>query len=168
MARTVITDEMRNAIGAELCRVESFPVSEADIRRWAMAVYFPEDPPRLYWDPQYAARTVHGSIVAPKDFNPFVWMAAGGTRWDTGTSVDLEKSLGIEVPGLRFPLNGGMEAEYGVRMRPGDVIMSVRRLVSYHEREGRLGLMLFTVTEDVWTNQDGKLVRTTRQTSIRY
>ena len=61
-----------------------------------------------------------------------------------------------------------MEVEYGVRMRPGDVITSVRRLAEYQEREGRLGLMLFTTTEDVWTNQDDQLVKTSRSAVIRY
>jgi hypothetical protein len=61
-----------------------------------------------------------------------------------------------------------MEVDYGVRMRPDDVITSVSRLAQYHEREGRLGLMLFTVTEDVWSNQDDDEVKRTRSTLIRY
>jgi hypothetical protein len=65
-------------------------------------------------------------------------------------------------------VNAGIEVEYGVRMRPGDVITSVRRLGSYREREGRLGLMLITTTEDVWTNQNGEVVKTTNQTGISY
>ena len=36
------------------------------------------------------------------------------------------------------------------------------------EREGRLGLMLFTVAEASWTNQSGELVKRTRTTVIRY
>jgi len=42
------------------------------------------------------------------------------------------------------------------------------RLSEYREREGRLGLMLFTVTEDNWTNEDDELVKTSRSTLIRY
>jgi hypothetical protein len=53
-------------------------------------------------------------------------------------------------------------------MRPGDVITSVNRLSGYTEREGRLGLMLFTVMEDSWTNAGGDLVKRTRLTLIRY
>jgi hypothetical protein len=55
-----------------------------------------------------------------------------------------------------------------VRMRPGDVITSVRSLAGYSEREGRLGLMLFTLSQDVWTNQDNEVVKTTKSTLIRY
>jgi len=53
-------------------------------------------------------------------------------------------------------------------MRPGDVIKSALRLGGYHEKEGRLGLMLFTSREDHWTNQNGELVRISRGNLIRY
>jgi hypothetical protein len=53
-------------------------------------------------------------------------------------------------------------------MRPGDVITSVRSLGGYSEREGRLGLMLFTQSQDVWTNQNNEMVKTTKSTLIRY
>jgi hypothetical protein len=167
---TVITDEMRKAIGGELGRMVSFPISDSDIRRWAIAVYYPDDPPRMFWDAEDAARTVNGGIVAPEEFNPFAWMSAGGPQHRaTGHNPDMtEQTLGIEGPGLKFQLNGGMETEYGVRMRQGDVITSVRRLAGYSEREGRLGLMLFTVSEDVWTNQNDELVKSTKSTLIRY
>jgi N-terminal half of MaoC dehydratase len=170
MAKTVISDTMRAAIGGELGRTLSFPVTDSDIRRWAVAIYYPEEPPRLFWDAEYASRTRHGSIVAPEEFNPFAWMSAEGPRrTSAGHDPDTtEKTLGIEGPGLKFQLNGGAEVEYGVRMRPGDVITSVRRLAGYTEREGRLGLMLFTVTEDVWTNQDNQVVKTSKSTLIRY
>jgi hypothetical protein len=170
VAKTVISADMHKAIGGELGRAVSFPVTDSDIRRWAAAVYYPDDPPRLFWDAEYAAGTVHGSIVAPEEFNPFAWMtAAGPQRAAGGNDPDLtEKTLGIEGPGLKFQLNGGMEVEYGVRMRPGDVITSVRRLAEYREREGRLGLMLFTVSEDNWTNQRDELVKSSKTTVIRY
>jgi hypothetical protein len=79
-----------------------------------------------------------------------------------------EITLGITGPGLKFQLNGGSDVEYGARMRPGDVITSVRSLGGYSEREGRLGLMLFTLSQDVWTNQDNEVVKTTKSTLIRY
>ena len=79
-----------------------------------------------------------------------------------------EKTLGIAGPGLQFMLNGGMTVDYGVRMRPGDVITAVTRLSDYHEREGRHGLMLFTIMEDTWTNQLDEVVKRSRSTLIRY
>jgi hypothetical protein len=80
----------------------------------------------------------------------------------------IERLLGIPGPVLANQLNGGLEVDYGVRIRPGDVITEDSRLADYHEREGRLGLMLFTVYEDIWTNQAGELVKRSRPTHIRY
>jgi hypothetical protein len=172
MADTWITPEMHAAVGAELGRVVAMPISESDIRKWAQAVYYPEAPPRLFWDSDFAATTPHGGIVAPEDFNPFAWMTAAGPRpsGDRGEGGGgPELTLGIEPPTTSFMLNGGMSCTYsGVRMRPGDVITSVTRLAEYTEREGRLGRMLFTASESEWTNQDGALVKTARMSLIRY
>lgn len=174
MPGTVISEAMRAAVGSELGRRVSYPVSESDIRRWALAVYWPEQPPRLFWDAAHAAGTRHGGIVAPEDFNPFAWMCAEVSMPRAGTEVDgidpdrTELLLGIPGPGLKFQLNGGLTVEYGERIRPGDVITSVNRLESYSERQGRLGLMLMTVTEDTWTRADGTLIKRTRTTLIRY
>jgi hypothetical protein len=167
-----ISAAMRAAVGRQLARRVSFPVAESDIRRWAIAVYYPREAPRLFWDADYAKSTRHGGIVAPEEFNPFAWMVA--ERADPvaalpGNDLDYpECLLGIPGPGLAHQLNGGVQVEYGARMRPGDVITSVGRLAGYSERAGRLGLMLFTVTEDAWTNDDGDLVKLTRSTLIRY
>jgi hypothetical protein len=171
-ARTHITPAMQAAVGTELHRRTSFPVTDSDIRRWALAVYYPETPPRLFWDADHAAGTVHGGIVTPEDFNPFAWMtpAAPGAEPDLSRKafVSLEHQLGIEGPDLPSMVNGGREVHYGVRIRPGDVIRSVSRLAEYSEREGRLGLMLFSVTEDTWTNQRDEHVSAARMTLIRY
>ncbi len=170
-----ISDEMKGALGTRLSRSVSYPVSASDIRRWAMAVYWPAEPPKLFIDEAYAKGTHHGGIVAPEEFNPFAWMAAETETAEAsegpldGNDTDrLEKSIGITGPGLEFQLNGGMAVDYGVRMRPGDVITSESRLAEYTEREGRLGLMLFTTTEDTWTNQNDEIVKRTRMTLIRY
>jgi hypothetical protein len=172
MVESNISAPMRDAVGSQLGRMVSFPVAESDIRRWAIAVYYPRTPPRQFWDADYAKSTRDGGIVAPEDFNPFAWMAAESESVQAeggGNNTDrIELALGIPGPGLKNQLNGGMEAEYGVRIRPGDVITSVTRLASYAERTGRLGLMLFTVTEDTWTNGDGDLVKKSRMNFIRY
>jgi hypothetical protein len=170
MAKTNISEAMQAVVGGELSRSTSFPITDSDIRRWAVAIYYPEDPPPLFWDADYAAQTSHAGIVAPEEFNPFAWMTADGPRRASdGHNPDLtEITLGIEGPGLKFQLNGGSEVEYGVRMRPGDVITSVRSLAGYSEREGRLGLMLFTQSQDEWTNQNNEVVKTTKSTLIRY
>jgi N-terminal half of MaoC dehydratase len=172
MPETYISEAMQAAVGRELDRRVSFPIAASDIRKWAVAVYYPEEPPRLFWDETFAAGTRHGGIVAPEDFNPFAWMSAeprGVPKRRGGADAEItEQRLGVPGPGLRFQLNGGIAAEYGVRMRPGDVITSVNRLAGYHERDGRLGRMLFTAMASTWTNQRDEIVKRVETTLIRY
>lgn len=169
---TFITPEMRAILGKEYDRHSAYPISVSDIRRWAIAVYYPEAPPRLFWDEEYAAKTSFGGIVAPEEFNPFAWPvpeAVADSGGPTTSSDTLENRLGIKGPGLKFVLNGGEEVEYtSVRMRPGDVVTSVSAIVDYTEREGRLGRMLFTTLENRWTNQRGEPAKVSRRTLIRY
>jgi hypothetical protein len=170
--RTAIRPEMQAAVGSELSRSVSFPVSESDIRKWAMAVYYPEEPPARFWDEGAARASRYGGIVAPEDFNPFAWMRAepkGVPKHSGATDADSnERSLGIEGPHLMNQLNGGVTVEYGEPIRPGDVITSVSRLGQYSERVGSLGLMLFTPLETTWTNQHGAFVKRITVVLIRY
>jgi hypothetical protein len=173
---SVITDDMRALIGRTLETRVSFPVDRSDIRRWAIAAYYPEEPPSRYWDE--GAADARGPLVAPLDFNPFAWMAA--SRVGPGVEpIDAdpgtvrvgasEHLLGAMPPALFNGLNGGIEVEYGpARIRPGDVITNTASISEYREREGRLGLMLFTTTDNHWVNQHGEHVKTLRMTLIRY
>src|SRR5207253_150104 len=98
------------------------PICESDIMKWAIAVYYPEVAPRLFWDPEYAKRTEHGGIVAPEEFNPFNWQPLIPLR--ESDCVKSERYFGLEVPGVtRGEMNGGEEVEYtDLRVRPGDLI----------------------------------------------
>jgi len=172
MAESYITEAMRGAVGGQMRRQVSYPVAESDIRKWAIAVYYPEDPPRAFIDADDARTTPWGGMVAPEEFNPFGWLAAEAEGPEPPreiTNTDrVEIMLGVEGPHLANQLNGGMEVEYGEPIRPGDVITSVSQLAGYHERDGRLGRMLFTQIEDVWTNQKSEVVKRTTSTLIRY
>ena len=171
MPETYVSEAMAAAVGRELERRVSYPIAASDIRRWAVAVYYPDEPHGLFWDEAYAAATRFGGVVAPEDFNPFAWMAAeppGVARREAYDAGSTERRLGVPPPGVSFQLNGGLQVEYGVRMRPGDVVRSEMRLAGYHEREGRLCRMLFTDLETTWTNQRDELVKRTISTLIRY
>ena len=162
---------MRAAVGREFRRLTSFPISANEIRRWAVALDYPATPPPLFWDEAYAATTRHGGLVAPEDFNPFAWMVAD-PRPDVGVAAERpwpEPELGLPDPPSRAFIINGLEVDYtGVRMRPGDVIRSTVALLGYTEREGKLGLMLHTTTEDRWLNQHDEVIRTSRIKLIRY
>jgi hypothetical protein len=139
----------------------SFPIERSDIRRWAIATYWPQEPPRLFWDEAYAKQTRWNGIIAPDDFNPFAWSLPAPDR-----GPQLHHALPGE-PGQRM-LNGGVEFSFHQPMRPGDVITKRVRLEDMEEREGRFGLMLYLRLERELRNQRRELVRTRIDTVIRY
>ena len=157
---TLITPAMQAAKGVWGGERTSPPIAESDIRRWAIATYWPETPPKVYWDADYARGTKWGGLIAPPDFNPFAWpvhrpqMAAARAAPSDGPRLT--------------NMNGGQVDTYGAPMRPGDVITARSRLADFNEREGRFGLMLYSFNETEWTNQKGEFVRRRVGTSIRY
>jgi hypothetical protein len=165
---TLITPEMLERKGVWGSARTSPPVSESDIRKWAIAVYWPETPPRIYWDVDYAATTRWGTIIAPPDFNPFAWpiVEAREEPAERGpAAADMGQPRGSKG---RRGMNGGQVDTYGVAMRPGDVITSRSRLRDWNERETRLGLTLFSFSETEWRNQNDVLVKLRVATAIRY
>ena len=159
---SMITDRLRGAV--HVWRPEgapSFPIDASDIRRWAIASYWPAVPPKLFWDPDYARTTRWGGIIAPQDFNPFAWPI---DRPDTGPQVHHAQP---GEPGQRL-LNGGAEFTFGEAMRPGDVIRARVRVLDLDEREGRIGRMLYIRLERELHNQHDHLVRRRIDTVIRY
>ena len=159
---TYVTEEMRAAQGKWGEPRTAPPITETDIRRWAMATYYPKQPPRIYWDADYAETTHWGGIVAPPDFNPFAWPVQrprGGSPGLSGRRPDGKSLTGM---------NGGQTDTYGLPMRPGDIVTARSRLLDWWEREGRLGHTLYVRTEIEWRNQADELVRTRMSISIRY
>lgn len=163
-----ISTDMKDAVGTQISRRVSYPVAASDIRRWAIAVYWPEPAPARYLAADEA------SVTAPEEFNPFGWIEAEAELHPAAASANqldpnrTERQIGLDGPGLKYQLNGGIAVEYGVAMHPGDVITSINRLSGYAEQEGRLGRMLMTTTEDSWTNQHGQAVKRSTMTLIRY
>ena len=172
---TYITEERLAEVGVERDRRVSPPVERGEIRRWAIAIFWPERPPPIYWDDEYAKNTRWGSIIAPPDFNPFAWPIdeAGFNlkieHWKRQTTGgDQAESSAPSEPGTRV-LNGGSRVEYFTPMRPGDIITSVSKVIDIQERQSRsVGLMIMTFTENRWTNQRGELVRVFVSTAINY
>jgi len=167
---TMITDEMRAVVGEVMSTSLAFPIAASDIRKWALAIYFPAIPPRVFWDEDYAATTRHGGIVAPEEFNPFAWMAREpGPGARPARFGDFEGVFGIAPPPYRAVLQSKVTARYsGVRMRPGDVIHSTDRIANYYERQGRMGLQLYTVVSVAYENQHGEWIKTLDTEFVRY
>ena len=171
MKASLVTDDMQNIVGKVMRESVSHPVSTSDIRKWAISVYYPEEPPRLFWDEEYAATTTHGGIVAPEEFNPFAWSTQKPSLDEpkvSGTAFS-ERELGIEPPKYKAILLSEIRENYSdVRIRPGDVIRATHRITNYFEREGRMGHMLYTTLSNEWHNQSEQWIRTTESVFIRY
>jgi len=167
---TFVTDEMRGIVGKVMAALTSFPISTSDIRKWAAAVYYPEVPPRLFWDETYAASTRFGGIVAPEEFNPFAVMTEDPkptTRIQTRGRF--ERAFGVEPPLAKAILQTEIRVTYtGVRMRPGDVIRSTQRITEYFEREGRMGLQLYTTVSNEYVNQLEEQIKLLHTVYVRY
>jgi acyl dehydratase len=154
-----LDDKTIALLGRPTDPVVSLPVDANDIRRWAMAVYYPEEPPAPLFDLRVAKAGPWGGLAAPRDFNPFAWV-----REYHPEAYPWMRGMGTE-PGTRG-LNGGQRSWYFAPIRPGDVITSIATLVDAYEKEGRVGPMLFLVDESRWTNQSGELVKIGLRTSI--
>jgi len=172
MTQSMVTDEMRELIGRRFGEARSYPVDRNDIRRWAIAVHYPELPPGHYLDDEAAMAVFGHGMVAPEDFNPFAWATAEPGLKEPATEFDpdfIEHQFGVEGPGSITNLNSGLETEYGVRIKPGDVITRVSWVKEYVEKESsKMGPMLLTYIVTEFTNQDGEMVRRTTQLGIRY
>ena len=165
-ATSLITPEMQESKGVWGGERTSPPIALSDIRKWAIATYWPAEPPKIYWDEEYAKTTKYDGIIAPADFNPFAWpvrrvMPGGAQMRAMGSATG---------PGGKrlTTMNGGQVDTYGKPMRPGDIITAKSRLQNFEEREGRLGQTLYVFNETEWTNQKGEFVRRRVSTSIRY
>ena len=158
---TLLPDAVAQLLGQWGPTSASYPVALADIQRWAMNVYAPEQPPRLFWDEEYATGTRWGGIIAPQEFNPFAWAIVDNQPDHEDLSAIL-KRVGFSV------LNGGQADKFGVPMRPADVISARSRLVECQEKATRFGPTLFLTSENEWTNQNGELVRSRRSTIVAH
>jgi hypothetical protein len=161
-SQSLVTKEMIDAKGVWGPQTASFPVTESDVRRWAIAIYWPDTPPKLYWDAEYAASTRWGGIVAPQDFNPFAWPVERSGPASSGAMPGETPAKGQNV------LNGGQTDTSLAPMRPGDVITRRTRLSRWEERSGRNGLTLFQYLETEWRNQDEEVVKRRMSTQVRY
>jgi hydroxyacyl-ACP dehydratase HTD2-like protein with hotdog domain len=133
-------------------------IAASDIRRWAIAVYFPEAPPRLHWDENYAKTTRWGGIIAPVEFNPFAWPPPDPAAPKRPPAQPREHRA--------RRVNGGTRMRFFAPMRPGDCIEARSTLEGWRAKQGRSGELLLVDFRHQWRNQRGEAVRDTVHTLI--
>lgn len=148
-SQSLITEEMKKVLGVPT-EPTVIEIDKSAIARFCEAI---GDPNPMWLDEDYARSRRNGGAVAPPTF-------LAGARM---------RGIRPTVPhGLKRVLDGGGEWEFYRPVRPGDVLTVTSKVADLTEREGKMGRMLFTVTETVWKNQRNELVAKARSTSINY
>ena len=172
--KSIITQAMLDWSGTVSPPLTSPEISASDIRRAAIAIYWPDVPPRIYWDAEYADNSVWKGLIAPEEMNPFAWMVGrahvGPQPERINSEQDTLENLRAMKPpgGLANFLFGGGESEYFTMMRPGDTITSVITAGDIYEKSGSTGVMLFYITHETWTNQKDQIIKKTKTTNIEW
>jgi acyl dehydratase len=131
------------------------PCSSNDIRRWVMAMDYPNP---IHWDADFAQGSQFGGIVAPQSF-----VAA----MDVGHGV--QPACVGKIPGSHLIFGGEEWWFYGSRLRPGDLLFQTRSFYDYKLADTKFaGPTLFSRGDTVHHNQNGVLVAKERSTSIRF
>lgn len=131
------------------------PCSSTDIRRWVMAVDYPNP---VHWDHEFAKASKFGGIVAPQSFAVAI---------DYGHGVQ-PACVGF-IPGSHLIFGGEEWWHYGPRVVPGDRLTQQRRFHDYKLTDTKFaGPTLFSRGDTLHFNQHGTPVCKERSTSIRY
>ena len=146
---TVISEELRSFIDLESVPV-SYDIERHAVERFAAAI---GDPNPLYSDHEAAESTSYGGLIAPPTF--FRSLLPG------------EYPKAYPEPFAHI-LDGGSKYRFNEPVSVGDQITVVRKITDLFEKHGRMGTMLFKISEISYTNQAGRLVATQTTTTITY
>jgi len=153
---SVITDEMRAAIGKESEPV-TIEVDKTAVRMFARAVGYKD---LIFYDEEYARSKGHRSLPAPMGF-------LGHPIYRPDRPSRPAYVMAFQTP-YRRVLNGGTDIEYYEPICAGDVLTATTKIADIVERTGSLGPMLLIISETTYRNQAGKAVATFRGTLIQY
>ncbi|HET8618998.1 MAG TPA: MaoC family dehydratase N-terminal domain-containing protein [Acidimicrobiales bacterium] len=168
--------------------VERFPVEAGHVLMFARAV---GDPNPVYSDPEHAAGTEVGGLIAPPTFvqasaqfdpdyglRPRIgrpWFGSGKTP--SGLQRPAPAGGGGDKPAGDRPRGGGgggsglhaeQHYEYHRPLRVGDVLTATTTPGKRWEKQGRrAGTLVFAETITEYRDQDGELVVTARGVAVR-
>jgi acyl dehydratase len=129
-----------------------FRVERGKIKEFADAI---GDPNPIYRDPDYAAKTAVGAIMAPPTFlRTFLY--------EPRTAAEA-----LKVRDWSYIVHGEQEFEYLAPIVAGDVLTVQERIVSITEKQSRrAGTLHVAVIEATYTNQRGETVQVARRTLV--
>jgi uncharacterized OB-fold protein len=130
-------------------------VNQAMIRHWCDAI---GDQNPVYTDPDAAAKSVHGGIVAPPTMLQ-VWTMRGLNPPAERQGAQAELMHALDDAGYTSVVATNCEQEYERYLRPGDQITGVQTFESISdEKKTALGDGIFVTSLTTYTDQDGEVV----------
>jgi hypothetical protein len=131
------------------------PIANNDIRRWVHAMHYPN---LLHYDPDYAAASRWGKLVAPQSFPIAVDDGHGSAPACVGRIANSHLLFG-----------GDEWWFYEPRVSAGDMIFNERIPFDYVVKETKFaGPTCFQRGDNFYRNQQGELLAKQRSTAIRY
>jgi acyl dehydratase len=129
-----------------------FRVERGKIKEFADAI---GDPNPIYRDPDYAAKTPFGGILAsPTLLRTFLYEPAAAKD-------------ALMVKDWSYIVHGEQEFEYLAPIVAGDVLTAQDRIVSIEEKDSRrAGKLQIAVIETTFHNQRGEKVQVARRTLV--
>jgi acyl dehydratase len=130
------------------------PLANNDIRRWVHAMHYPN---LLHFDPDYAAASRFGKLVAPQSF-PIVADESHGSA---------PACVGC-IPNSHLLFGGDEWWFYPPRVFGGDTITNERIPFDYVVKNTGFGQTCFQRGDNFYRNEAGELLAKQRSTAIRY
>jgi uncharacterized OB-fold protein len=143
------------------------PVNEAQIRQWCDAI---DDRLPVYSDPEAAAKSVHGGLVAPPTMLQAWTMQGLRPERTLGPGAPMPQLLEVlDDAGFPAIVATNCDQEYRRYLRPGDRISATTVIESVsEEKRTALGPGHFITTLITYTDQDGGTVGTQRFRLLKY
>ena len=153
-------DEVKQKFAGKVGELSVRAVEKGSIKRYAEAV---GNMNPLYIDEEYARNSRYGAIIAPPGF--LGWPAKVGGPFIDKLMMDLVEAMyGAGFPNL---LDAGIDLEFLVPVRDGDILVSLPRVTDLMVRESKEGRkMVFGAIETTYHNQNGQLVIKARQNLV--
>ena len=145
----VLSDDILSFIGLESIPV-TYDIERHAVERFACAI---GDPNPLYSNDEIASESLYGGLIAPPTF--FRSLLPG------------EYPEPYPEPFAHI-LDGGSKYRFFDPVMVGDQITVVRKITDLYEKSGRMGTMLFKISEISYTGQDGTLKAIQTTTTITY
>ncbi len=157
-----LTEDMMAQIGKET-PTWTYEVTTTSVRAFARGLGM-TDP--VYYDQEIAKNAGYRNLPAPPTYLGTPVFIPGKCSEIFGEPI--QNSVGVKT-GLRRGLDGSTEIEYFDTICAGDNLTAFNRLADLQVKESKsLGKMLFMTFENIFQNQEKKVVAIRRATLIFY